>query len=212
MSARMKLPPHPRFLAFLAVLIAGTGMLATSLRFELALVSAFDAASLMFLGSCLPLWREKGAAAARNRAARDDGGQGLLALVAAATLIAVFAALGRLVMARETLGWADIGPIVATFVLAWAFANMIYAFHYDRLYHTQVAGGDRGGLEFPGTRDPVFADFCYLSFTIGMTCQTSDVTIHTAELRRIVLVQGLLSYLFNLGVLAMVINLLAGVL
>lgn len=208
----MKTLAHPRFLAFLAILICATAALATRLSFEQALVYGFDVAALVFLVSCVPLWGEAVATANRNRAARDDGGRLFLLIVVIATLIAVLSALVRLVQERATLTWFDVAPAVVTLALSWAFVNTVYAFHYDHSYYDQIDGSDIAGIEFPGTREPVFSDFCYFAFTIGMTCQTSDVIVHSTRLRRAVLIHGILSYVFNLGVLAMVINLLAGVL
>ena len=208
----MKIPPHPRFLAFLAVLVVATGLLARRDGLALALVWGFDAAALAFLLSTLPLWAETVGQASRDRAARDDGGRGFLLLVAVVTPLVVLVALVLLFQSRAHLAWPDLALMVGTLALAWTFVNMIYALHYDHLFHVQTGDADTGGLDFPGTTDPVFADFCYFAFTLGMTCQTSDVVVQTSGLRRVVLVHGLLSYLFNLGVLAMVINLLAGVL
>lgn len=207
----MQIPPHPRFLAFLAVQVAATGGLALPFGLTPALVGGFDAAALVFLVSTVPLWAETVGQASRHRAARDDGGRGFLLLIAVVTPLVVLAALVLLIQSRDHLVWPDLALMVATLALAWSFVNMVYAFHYDHLFHDQTDGADTGGLDFPGTKDPVFADFCYFSFTLGMTCQTSDVVVKTTGLRRVVLVHGILSYVFNLGVLAMVINLLAGV-
>lgn len=208
----MKIPPHPRFLAFLAVLVAATGLLARRDGLALALVWGFDAAALVFLVSTLALWAETVGQASRDRAARDDGGRGFLLLIAIITPLVVLTALLLLIQSRDHPSVADLALMVGTLALAWIFVNLVYALHYDHLFHVQTGGADTGGLEFPGTKDPVFADFCYFAFTLGMTCQTSDVAVLTSDLRRVVLVQGLLSFVFNLGVLAMAINLMAGVL
>ncbi len=80
--------PHPRFLMFLIVLALASGGLSTQFPLEQALVLGFDAGALMFIGSCLPLWRETGVDANRSRAERDDGGRTLLLLVSVITLVA----------------------------------------------------------------------------------------------------------------------------
>lgn len=204
--------PHPRFLMFLLVLVLASTGLATHFPVERALVLGFDTGALVFICSCLPLWRETEVAVNRSRAERDDGGRAFLLLVAVATLVAVLAALVRIVQRSATQAPSDIVAVVGTLALAWVFVNTVYAFHYAHLYYDQTDGGDVRGLGFPGPVAPVFSDFCYFSFTIGMTCQTSDVAVETPGLRRAVTVHGFLSYVFNLGVLAMVINVLVGVL
>nr|WP_290833718.1 DUF1345 domain-containing protein [Halomonas sp.] len=65
-------------------------------------------------------------------------------------------------------------------------------------------------LFFPGQHLPKFADFCSFAFVIGMTCQVSDVAVETSYLRRVVTFHGILAFSFNLGVLALTINVLAG--
>jgi uncharacterized membrane protein len=69
-----------------------------------------------------------------------------------------------------------------------------------------------GGLEFPNEKEPDFLDFAYFSFVIGMTCQVSDVQVSSRGIRRLALVHGLLSFLFNTVVLALAINLASGLL
>lgn len=213
----MKAVPHPRFLLFVLCLpVALAGLRISGMPWESAEVLAFDLAAMLFLLSCLPLWHESGAGPMRSRAARDDGGRVLLLLVSVATLAAVVRALLRIAGADAVLDAGQALLVVATLALAWCFVNTVYAFHYAHLYYdpgaqgAQGAQGDRGGLLFPGDAPPVFTDFLYFSFVIGMTCQVSDVTVQTPALRRTVLMQGLLSFLFNLGVLAMVVNVLAG--
>ena len=70
--------------------------------------------------------------------------------------------------------------------------------------------GDHGGFEFPGTAEPDYWDFLYFSFTAGMSFAASDVNVTRGRVRRIVVLQCLLSFIFNIGVLAFSINVLAG--
>ena len=52
-------------------------------------------------------------------------------------------------------------------------------------------------------------DFLYFSFVIGMTSQVSDVCVTSKSLRRTVTAHGLLSFIFNVTLLALAINLAA---
>ncbi|MGB8622767.1 MAG: DUF1345 domain-containing protein [Paracoccaceae bacterium] len=204
--------PHPRFMLFLACFAGGWAVLAPWLDAGRALALGFDLAATAFLASCLILWRDERIPMNRARAARDDGGRLLLLVVAVVTLLAVLATLGGLVAGQRQLAMSDLAIVVGTLALAWLFVNLVYALHYSHLYYDQTEKGDRGGLDFPGGQAPTFADFCYFAFVIGMTCQVSDVVITASHLRRVAQLHGLLSFFFNLGVLALTINVLAGVL
>ena len=92
----------------------------------------------------------------------------------------------------------------------WTFANTVYALHYAHLYYSRDDGGkDRAGLEFPGnTKEPDYRDFAYFAFTLGVALQTSDVTITSPHIRWVVTVHCVAAFIFNLGVLALTINVL----
>ena len=51
--------------------------------------------------------------------------------------------------------------------------------------------------------------FLYFSFTIAVTAQTSDVGVTTRAMRRLVLGQSVLSFVFNTTILAFSINAVA---
>ena len=57
---------------------------------------------------------------------------------------------------------------------------------------------------------PDYVDFAYLSFTIGMTFQVSDTDLENRSMRSTALRQAMLSYLLGAVVLAIIINLVAG--
>jgi uncharacterized membrane protein len=96
--------------------------------------------------------------------------------------------------------------VVATLFLAWLFSNMVYAFHYTHLAYRAGTTASCTGLDFPNTPDPVYWDFVYFAFTIGMTFQTSDVTVSDSGIRRFVTLHSLGAFVFNIGVLAFTIN------
>lgn len=204
--------PHPRFLAFLGVFAGVAGIAAFRLPVEEAAILGFDVAVAVFIALALPLWTADEPEDARARAARDDGGRVLLMLTAAAVLGAILLALGRMIWGRSGLAASDFAIVVGTLALAWIFSNLVYAFHYAHLYYDQVEAGDAGGILFPEGGKPVFADFVYFAFVIGMTCQTADLDISSRRIRRAVTAHGLFAFFFNLGVLALTINVLSGVL
>jgi uncharacterized membrane protein len=96
--------------------------------------------------------------------------------------------------------------VVLTLVLSWIFSNTVFAMHYAHLYYQPEGKGDHGGLEFPDTPTPDYWDFLYFSFTLGMTFQTSDVTVRASHMRRLALGHTVAAFFFNLGIVAFVVN------
>jgi uncharacterized membrane protein len=100
-------------------------------------------------------------------------------------------------------------------VFAWLLVHTVFGLRYAHIYY-----GDRdeagtqhaGGLVFPGENSPNYMDFAYFSFVIGMTSQVSDVTITSREMRRLVLLHGILSFGFNTVILALTISTASGLL
>lgn len=102
---------------------------------------------------------------------------------------------------------------VAGILLSWTMVHTIYVFHYaHRYYNATDAEGKHfaGGLDFPSEKNPDYLDFAYFSFVMGSTFQVSDVSITSRKIRRIALVHGVLSFLFNTFVVALTINIVAG--
>lgn len=102
---------------------------------------------------------------------------------------------------------------VVALLLSWLLIQTLFAFHYARRYYScHVATTElRRGLKFPGDREPDYLDFAYYSFVVGMTSQVSDVAVMTRHMRRLTLIHGVLSFIFNIAILAMSINIIGGV-
>jgi uncharacterized membrane protein len=200
---------HPRYRLFLLVLVIAATALNAVIKFDLALLVGFDVAVLAFILSCVGLWRRGDAEAMRIEAHRDDGNQLLLLMLTALISMVVLTALGMLILDKKGLDARHIVLLVSTLMASWTFANMVYAFHYARLYYSVRDSGDHAGLDFPGDQLPVFADFVNFAFVIGMTCQTADIDITDQAMRRISTFQGLFAFAFNLGILALTVNVLA---
>ena len=96
-------------------------------------------------------------------------------------------------------------------VLAWLFMNTIFALHYAHEYYIENRYKD-GGLAFPGKEQPDYWDFVYFSVVIGMTSQVSDVAVTAKAIRRTVTWHGVVSFFFNVALLALTINIAASAL
>ncbi len=201
---------HGRYILFVLLLVLLPWPLGIVLRPEEALAAGFDLAALAFIASTISLWRAGPPDDIRRQAERDDGGQAGLLLLTAAIVLVMLVTVGLLLHDKNYLQMFEIALIVATLLIAWCFANLVFAFHYARLYYSKgVRQKDHGGLAFPGEEPPIFADFINFSFVLGMTCQTADIAITGARMRRLATGHGLLAFVFNLGILALTVNIVA---
>lgn len=173
-----------------------------------AILSGFDVAALGFMATMPSLFKGSTAAQMRAHSRDNDANRGLALLLTVATSLVILVA-----VALELSG--DPSPvekaaIVATLLIAWTFSNLVFALHYAHIYYIKSGDADRGGATFPGDDEPTYWDFAYFAFTLGMTFQTSDVSITRGDWRRLVLWHSLAAFVFNLGILAFTINTLAG--
>ena len=146
----------------------------------------------------------------RERAAANDANRaGLLAITGLVMLVILVAVANELAGKPSA---TSIVLVIGTLTFAWLFSNVVYALHYAHVFYSDADQDeqDDGGLDFPNCDEPGYKDFLYFSFTLGMTFQTSDVSITSAKMRWIVLGQSMAAFVFNLGVLAFTINVLGG--
>lgn len=213
-------PIHP--LAFLRAwhkgLLALALGLATALLIPLTLwesrlLAGWLAAGLLYLGLTWGGLARLDAHHTRWRAQRyDPGARGVyVALV----LTAWISLLGVLGVADATAGMAGsqrwIHILVALGALAtdWLLIQTLFALRYAHRFYQARHDGVAEGLDFPGLGQPSYEDFAYFAAVIGMTSQVADVPTTNLAMRRLVLLHGLVSFAFNLVVLALTINLLA---
>jgi uncharacterized membrane protein len=156
----------------------------------------------------------------RRRAALQDPGRTVLLVVIVAGAMFSISALTVIQKAMKTdqssAAALYLPTIIATIVLSWFLLHVVFALHYAHRYYGPAADeadedGLVGGLEFPGEPKPDYWDFLYFSFVVGMTCQVSDVQVSGRLLRRMTLAHGIVSFFFNTIILALTINILAGI-
>jgi len=201
----------PRFLFFLAVTAVSAWFAVPALGPRFGTMIAFDIGALAFLAVASPLLHHR-PEHMRASACSNDANRLILLVTTIMVSIAVFAAIASELMSGvKSHPWA-LPLILVTLVLSWTFSNIIYALHYAHLFYTVKVGGtgDSGGLQFPETSEPDYWDFLYFAICLGMTFQTSDVTITSRRMRRVVTGHCLAAFVFNLGILAFTINVLGG--
>ena len=163
------------------------------------------AASVFLLWTWTAIWNLD-ASDTQRIATREDASAPIrdlvILVVALGSLVVVSLVVFRAHQAGAVRTWLGVAGIV----LAWFVLQTVFTLRYARLYYTQPAGG----IEFHSDEDPTFRDFAYMAFTVGMTFQVSDTDIGRATIRHTVLRQALVSYAFGAVIIAVTVNLVAG--
>jgi uncharacterized membrane protein len=140
---------------------------------------------------------------------REDPTRWVADVVIVTASIASLGGVGYVVAAGSNTGAGALeAAIVGLLAVAasWFAVHTLFTVHYARLYYS----GEPGGVNFHDRQPPGFRDFAYMAYTVGMTYQVSDTEIGSSEIRATVLRHALLSYLLGAVVLAVTINLIAG--
>jgi uncharacterized membrane protein len=141
----------------------------------------------------------------------DETAAFILVVVVVAAVASLFAIVEPLATIKQVSGSvraAHFALAALTLIDSWLLVPTMFTTHYADMFYS-VAADDRP-LHFPNTPDPVFWDFAYFSFTIAAACQTADVSTQHADIRRVVIGQTLISFLFNASILGFAINVTAG--
>lgn len=142
-------------------------------------------------------------------ATREDPTRWLADAVILSASVASLGGVGYVVAAGSRSGAAAIQAAIVgilTVAASWFAVHTLFTVHYARLYYS----GNPGGIDFHDPEPPRFRDFAYVAFTVGMTYQVSDTEINLTSIRGTVLRHAMISYLLGAVVLAVTINLIAG--
>ena len=169
----------------------------------------FDLGALVFVGIQLREFSQATPVSMREKARRQDAGRWGILWSGVAFSTVVLVALGTELQAGKTGGLLAIVVAAASIVLSWAFLNTLFALHYAHGYYGDY-GEPHKGLDFPGEEEPDYWDFAYFAVVIGMTFQVSDVQVTSRYLRRMVLIHGVIAFFFNVFIIAVSVNILAG--
>lgn len=218
-TAAVGLTPWPgrssrnRVLVSLAVGLIVGALIALVSAWQLAVLVGWCVASASWLAQVW--WRIAAMEADETRrlATREDNSRASASvlLVTASVASLIGAALG-LVKSHEAGPTLDALLTVAaalTVILSWAVVHTVFTLRYAHQYYSP----DPGGFNFKsGEYNPDYRDFAYVAFTVGMTFQVSDTDVTHSEIRRTVLRHSLLSYLFGAVIVALMVNIIAGLL
>ena len=199
---------RPRTFAAIAVGIVVFFLLPTSLRLVTRLVVGWDTFAAVYLVLVYIMMFRCGLAYIKRNAVLQDDGRFLILLM---TALGAFASLAAIIFelgaSQRSAGGLTLATV--TIVLSWAAVHTAFSLHYA---HEFYRGAKPGGLQFPSGDQHIDADywdFVYFSFVIGMTAQVSDVGITDKIIRRTATVHGIISFVFNTALLALMVNIAA---
>ena len=141
--------------------------------------------------------------------------------VLAAVVLAAFASLAGILLelaAAKLPGAPHERPHVlfalSTVLASWLLMPTMFTLAYASAYYEDAGDSGAGrGLRFPDTVAgfrPHYIDFLYFAFTIAVASQTADVSVTTPAMRRMVLLHAVMSFMFNTAILALSVNVAAG--
>ncbi|MEH2473867.1 putative membrane protein [Nitrobacteraceae bacterium AZCC 2161] len=199
---------RPRTFIAIAIGIVAFFIAPQSLRLVTRLLIGWDVFTAFYLLLVYVMMMRSGLAHIRRSAILQDDGSIIILLVAALGAFASIAAIVfELGAGRRTP--PELALATATIALSWAAVHTIFALHYA---HEFYRGAKAGGLAFPAgdqPEEPDYWDFVYFSFVIGMTAQVSDVGITTKTIRRIATAHGIVSFIYNTALVALMVNIAA---
>ena len=199
---------RPRTFTSVAIAIVAFFLLPGSLRLVTRLLVSWDIFVTCYLVLAYIMMLRCGPAHIKRSAVLQDDGRFLILLVTAlgafASIAAIVLELGATHRSAPELMLATV-----TIALSWAAVHTTFALHYA---HDYYRGAKPGGLQFPSGDEHDHADywdFVYFSFVIGMTAQVSDVGITDKTIRRTATVHGIISFVFNTALVALMVNIAA---
>jgi uncharacterized membrane protein len=213
-----------RLLAWVALAAAGLSLvlIPASIAHHPAtrFLLAWNIGSLVYLALILRMMSTKHADDIKDWAASFARGRSksywFVVLTVLASAIAVLLAIGsQLIVVKDMTGMTKVWHLTltsATVLTSWMFMNTLFALHYAHDFYLTRHVKHMDIMQFPGTPDPDYWDFLYCALVIGCSGQTSDVTFTDSRIRRVALLQCTFAFFFNTTILALTINIAAGLL
>lgn len=187
-----------------------------SAGWEVRIVAGWNAgAVLLLLLAWSVIWRCDPGRTHRRAASEDPGRRAVWGIILGASSLSLFSAayvLRRAKLLPPAYQALLVILCLAGVVTAWCLTHTAYTLRYAHLYYRDddEDGSHNAGLVFPNNDPPDYYDFAYFAFTVGMCFQVSDVTITSKIIRRAVLMHSVLSFAYNTAIVALAMNLVAG--
>lgn len=219
--------PAPKFLRSLkarprlmvSIVVAGLMyiLLPHWIRLPARILITWNSGAICFLALALSMITRATPQQMHRRAQREDEGRLTILTIIVAGACTSLLAIGFMLKDNKGLPATILSLHVTlaflTVVSSWLLMHTMFALHYAHNYYrnnSQIKSEGTGCLNFPSDDQPDYWDFLYFSFVIGMTCQVADVSITSRATRQLALVHGILTFFFNTVILAISINIIAG--
>ncbi len=194
----------------LAIFLVTSGVLIESgARISNAVLLGFDLGAVVFLGILARMFNQSPPTRMRRQARLQDTGRWGILWSGIVLSSVVLVALSNELHAAKSGGLPALVVGVLSVVLTWLFLNIMFAMHYAHGFYGDY-GEKHTGLDFPDTPEPDYWDFAYFAIVIGMTFQVSDVQITSRYLRRVALLHSIIAFFFNVFIIAITVNIVAG--
>ena len=191
-----------RFITAAAVGLAAGVAAGIVSNWQVAVIGGWDVFVVVLVLSILGDFATNSAAQTAKMARADAMSHSVIDAIVLVTSLVSLGAVVLLITGKD----AGAGHIVfglVSIMLSWAAVHMLFTLRYATLYYRET----EGGIDFNRKGEqPRFSDFAYLAYTIGMTYQVSDTVTTDYKIRRVVLLQGLVSFAYGVVIIASTIN------
>ena len=199
---------RPRTFVSLGIAIVAFVLLPSALRLVTRLLISWDIFTAIYLVLVAVMMLRSEHHDIRRKAIMQDDGRFVILMV---TALGAFASIAAIVFepGASKRDAPALTLALLTVSLSWAAVHATFALHYA---HDYYRGAKPGGLQFPSGDTDEHADywdFVYFSFIIGMTAQVSDVGITDKIIRRTATVHGIISFVYNTALVALMVNIAA---
>jgi uncharacterized membrane protein len=199
---------RPRTFFSILIGIVAFVLLPASLRPVTRMLIGWDVFTAVYLALAYIMMARCGLVHIKRNAVLQDDGRFLILLV---TALGAFASIAAIVfeLGASHHSAPQLALATVTIALSWAAVHTAFALHYA---HDYYRGAKPGGLQFPSGDTQEHADywdFVYFSFVIGMTAQVSDVGITNKTIRRTATAHGIISFVYNTALVALMVNIAA---
>jgi uncharacterized membrane protein len=208
-SAWAHLKRHPRFYQALVCGVAAW-IASYSLTFHVRVAIAGDVFYSAYLALVVAYVARVPTEQYRDWLDDEDEGLFVVMITTIAAVVISMYSIFSLLNAGHRSSPLNLFLSIASAPLGWLVLHTVFSAHYAHIFYSTRASGDEdeteGGLVFPGTDDPGPWDFLYFSFVVGMTAQVSDVQVTSTAMRKLTMLHGIVSFVFNTVLIAMAIN------
>ena len=198
---------RPRLVTSAMIAIALFFVLLPTIPASRAILISFNVGAGLFLILMLVMMFRATLTTMHKRALIQEEGKWTVLILSLVVAAVVLVALSHELHAAKDKSLAEIALASSTILLSWLFVAVVFAQHYAHSFYLIP-----GQLVFPGTEKPDYLDFTYFSVVLSMCCQTSDVAITSSPFRRVVMLHSIVSFFFNVIIIAITVNVVAGVL